>query len=73
MQPEALGAKWRAFAWLSFRNEWLPHAHIICILADADDPMTTDDYDIIVSAVIPGQDREHALWHTVTTSMMRGP
>ena len=58
---------------IEFQKRGLPHAHILCIIADEDAPKTTEDYDSIVSAVIPDQDREPALWHTVTTSMMHGP
>ena len=58
---------------IEFQKRCLPRAHILCIIADEDAPKTTDDYDIIVSAVIPDQDKEPALWHTVKTSMMHVP
>ena len=38
---------------IGFQKRGSPHGHILCILADEDAPKSTDDYDRIVSAVIP--------------------
>ena len=57
---------------IEFRKRGLPNAHILCILAGGDSPRTTGDYDIIVSAVIPGPGKEHVPWHAVATTMTHG-
>ena len=72
----AVGFFGRAVArlyFIEFQKRGIPHAQIICTIEDEDAPKTTDDYDIIVSAVISEQYKEHALWHTVKTSMTHGP
>ena len=66
------GAHRRASKFSNFRRD-LPHARILCVVEDEDAPKTTEDYDSVVIAVIPDQDKDPALWNTVTTSMMRGP
>ena len=58
---------------VEFQKRGLPRAHILCILANEHAPRSTDDYDDIVRAVTPDPEKEPALWHTITTSMMHGP
>ena len=58
---------------IEFQKRGRPHAHIPFMLPDEDAPNPTDDYDSIVSAVIPGHDKEPSIWNTMTTSTMHGP
>ena len=54
------------------QNRGLPHAHVLCILANGNAPRFTDDCDDSARTVIPDPEKEHALWRTITTSLMRG-
>ena len=69
----ALGRPAPRLYFIEFHQRWLPHAHILCTLSDDAAPRYAANYNNIVSALIPGREKEPALWRTITTSMMRGP
>ena len=72
----AHGVLWNVVAVMyvvEFQKRGLPSAHIICILAESDAPRPTENHDDIVSAVLPDQEGNPALWRTVTTSTTHGP
>ncbi|KAG2784358.1 hypothetical protein PC129_g21054 [Phytophthora cactorum] len=58
---------------VEFQKRGLPHAHILIILADEDKPRTKEIIDKLVSAEIPVEASNPALYKTVTTCMMHGP
>ena len=58
---------------VEFQKRGLPHAHILLIMHQEDRPVTTAEYDSIVSAEIPDATAHPELYSTVCTNMMHGP
>ena len=58
---------------IEFQKRGLPHAHILLILDSLDKPRTTNDYDAIVSAEIPDEEKFPLAYSTVTRHMIHGP
>lgn len=58
---------------VEFQKRGLPHAHILLIMQQGDRPVTTAEYDSIVSAEIPDATLHPELHSTVSNSMMHGP
>ncbi|XP_048502683.2 uncharacterized protein LOC104896527 [Beta vulgaris subsp. vulgaris] len=58
---------------VEFQKRGLPHVHMLLILEQTDKLTTPDDYDIIVRAEIPDEQREPELYKKVLKHMIHGP
>lgn len=58
---------------IEFQKRGLPHAHILLILDGPDKPRSPDDYDQLVRAELPDQEKEPELYKQVTEHMLHGP
>jgi hypothetical protein len=58
---------------IEFQKRGLPHAHILFILDETSKLRTAEDYDLMVSAEIPGPIRYPEVYETVTSCMVHGP
>ena len=58
---------------IEFQKLGLPHAHFLFIMKEDSIPRTPEDYDRIVSAVLPDPDRHPAARQMVEACMVHGP
>jgi hypothetical protein len=58
---------------IEFQKRGLPHAHILLILNEASKLCTTEDYDLMVSAVISNLIHHLEVYETITLCMVHGP
>ena len=56
---------------IEFQKSWLPHAHVLIKLCVADNTVTVDQIDQLISAQIPST--HPLLYETVTNTMLYGP
>ncbi|CAG8780456.1 3651_t:CDS:1, partial [Acaulospora morrowiae] len=58
---------------IEFQKRGLPHAYLLIILTNEDNPQEPSDYDNIVSAEIPDPIHQSQLYETITRYMIHGP
>ncbi|XP_061993530.1 uncharacterized protein LOC133711415 [Rosa rugosa] len=58
---------------IEFQKRGFPHVHMLLMLNDDDKLNNPDDYDKIVRAEIPSQDKEPELYNAVLRHMIHGP
>ena len=58
---------------IEFQKRGLPHAHVLIKLAGADDIVTVDQVDQLISAEIPDPNTHPLLYETVSNTMLHGP
>jgi hypothetical protein len=66
--------KMKAYVYtIEFQKRGLPHAHILLIVQETDKPLTTAEFDQVVSAELPNEQTQPLLYQTVTRNMLHGP